>query len=96
MNKFSDKQYVRAAISELHEEGFLEIGDDATVSVCEEGAYVQCWRWVPNQLVALVVGSAEPVAEGECPNCHNGTIGQETAGELVCRGECGQISKRDK
>lgn len=29
-----------------------------------------------------------PVAEYECPNCKNGTVGLEE-GRLVCRGECG-------
>ena len=32
--------------------------------------------------------SPRPVAEEECPNCRNGTVGLE-GGRLVCRGECG-------
>jgi len=34
------------------------------------------------------MGKEKPEAEGECPNCHNGTIGLEN-GRLICRGECG-------
>jgi|7_EtaG_2_1085326.scaffolds.fasta_scaffold03113_2 hypothetical protein len=30
----------------------------------------------------------------ECPNCHCGTL-EETAEELVCRGECGEVWPKD-
>lgn len=34
--------------------------------------------------------NCEAYAEGECPECKNGTVGKEED-ELRCRGECGSI-----
>ena len=34
-----------------------------------------------------------PEEEGECPNCHNGTLEATEDNRLVCRGECGQFFK---
>jgi len=42
------------------------------------------------ELLPAGVEEPEPEEEGECPNCHNGTLGLEE-GRLVCRGECGTV-----
>lgn len=41
------KEQYRTAAYHLHDvAGELEIDDDAIVSLSEEGAYVQAWRWI--------------------------------------------------
>lgn len=42
--------YRKAAKSQYHSEGQVEIDDDALVSESEEGAYVQAWVWVPKEM----------------------------------------------
>lgn len=41
-----ETQYRRAAVAGSYDPP-LEFDDDATVIPCDEGAYVQCWTWVP-------------------------------------------------
>lgn len=41
--------YVRAAQRDKHVDGELEIDDHAVVSMCEEGAYVEAWVWIPKE-----------------------------------------------
>lgn len=44
------EQAVRKKARELyHEEGTLEIDDDAIVSESEGGSYVAAWVWVPDE-----------------------------------------------
>lgn len=46
--------YRDAAKAKLHNEGVIEIDDDATVSVSESedhGAYVQAWLWVSDDML---------------------------------------------
>ena len=49
------------------------------------------------QLTSLITDATTALvkpltSEDECPICHNGTLGLEE-GQLVCRGECGNIWK---
>jgi hypothetical protein len=60
-SKLTDKQYVSAAIRLFNEEGTIEIDADAKVSRCyggtevneEDGAYVEAWVWVPDDVVEV-------------------------------------------
>ena len=47
------RHYVVRAHELHHSDGELEVDDDAIVSIAEqpEGAYVQCWVWVPKEEV---------------------------------------------
>lgn len=43
---WTDDDIRKAAKAQYHEDGSVEIDDDAKVSVVEDGAYVQAWVWV--------------------------------------------------
>jgi len=44
-----DTAFVQAAQKLHHEDGVLEIDDDAEVSTSDSGAYVRAWVWVDNE-----------------------------------------------
>lgn len=41
-----DEIYIQKAQDNYHDEGILEVDDNAVVSMGDEGAYVQAWIWV--------------------------------------------------
>lgn len=41
-----DKTYIQKAQDNYHDEGILEVDDNAAVSMAEGGAYVEAWIWV--------------------------------------------------
>jgi len=45
---FPSSWYRKKAHDGYHDEGTLEVDDDAMVSHSENGAYVQCWKWISN------------------------------------------------
>lgn len=46
------ERYRAAAKTKLHNEGTLEVDDDAVVSISkDDGAYVQAWVWIPDSLL---------------------------------------------
>lgn len=49
-----ERKYAETAKRLYHEEGELEFDDKAKVSISEDdGAYVQCWMWVPRTTVGV-------------------------------------------
>lgn len=50
-----DRKYRHVARLIHQEDGVLEIDDDARVSHCAEGAYVQAWVWVDETDVAEMI-----------------------------------------
>jgi hypothetical protein len=44
-----DRQIREAARYCFESEGFIEIDEDAIVSISEEGAYVEAWVWVSKE-----------------------------------------------
>jgi hypothetical protein len=44
------RDYVAAAREKhAHQEGDVEVDEDAIVSIGHDGAYVQAWTWVPKE-----------------------------------------------
>jgi hypothetical protein len=53
--------YRRAAQLFRAKDGSLEVDDNAEVSLGDdEGAYVQCWCWVEDELVAKAFSGGKP------------------------------------
>lgn len=48
-NNAEQVEYLRKAKEVYDVQGHLEIDDNAVVSQSNEGAYVQCWVWVPRR-----------------------------------------------
>ena len=48
LTKEQEEAYIATADRLWSQDGLVEVDTDAVVSVCEEGAYVQAWVWVPN------------------------------------------------
>lgn len=54
-SRITNKQYVSAAIRLFNDEGTIEIDANAKVSRSDEdGAYVEAWVWVPNDVVEVM------------------------------------------
>lgn len=58
----TDSEYVGAAKMMYGDEGSIEVDDDAPVSRCEKGAYVQAWVFVYDSDVDELRRPVKPVA----------------------------------